>query len=107
MREPDLPDVTPSSRVHAIVTDPRNDYGEDWLERHHAESHPQDEGGREGVAQHHQFIAFCGSPHRAVSGPFSDGKFKLRHDPYAIQFDSSPSPGPYWNKTGTKRDRAW
>jgi hypothetical protein len=35
-----LPDGTPSSRVHAIVRDPRNDYGEDWLERHHVGSHP-------------------------------------------------------------------
>ena len=38
-REPDLPNGTPSNHVHAIVRDPRNDYGEDWLERHYVESH--------------------------------------------------------------------
>lgn len=32
---------TPGNHVHAIVRDPRNDYGEDWLAKHYAESpHP-------------------------------------------------------------------
>jgi hypothetical protein len=31
----------PANHVHAIVRDPRNDYGEDWLSRHYAEQpHP-------------------------------------------------------------------
>ena len=38
-REPDLPNGSPSNHVHAIVRDPRNDYGEDWLERHYVEDH--------------------------------------------------------------------
>ena len=25
---------------HMVVRDPRNDYGEDWLEQHHTEHHP-------------------------------------------------------------------
>lgn len=35
------PDGSPSNHVHAIVRDPRNDYGEDWLQRHYTEApHP-------------------------------------------------------------------
>lgn len=35
------PDGTPDNHVHAIVRDPRNDYGEDWLKRHYTEApHP-------------------------------------------------------------------
>ncbi|WP_369027018.1 DUF3500 domain-containing protein [Qipengyuania sp. RANM35] len=35
------PDGSPSNHVHAIVRDPRNDYGEDWLRRHYTEApHP-------------------------------------------------------------------
>lgn len=28
------------NHVHAIVRDPVNDYGEDWLGRHYVENHP-------------------------------------------------------------------
>ncbi len=38
-REPNLADGSPANHVHAIVRDPRNDYGEDWLERHYVEAH--------------------------------------------------------------------
>jgi hypothetical protein len=38
-REPDLATGGPANHVHAIVRDPRNDYGEDWLERHYTEAH--------------------------------------------------------------------
>ncbi len=38
-REPDLANGAPANHVHAIVRDPRNDYGEDWLERHYVEAH--------------------------------------------------------------------
>ena len=32
---------TPANHVHAIVRDPRNDYGEDWLAKHYREQpHP-------------------------------------------------------------------
>jgi len=30
------------NHVHAIVRDPVNDYGEDWLHRHYQETHPTD-----------------------------------------------------------------
>jgi hypothetical protein len=65
-----VPNGTPSSRVHAIVRDPRNDYGEDWLERHHAESHPQDEGGREGVAHIISSLRSVGALIRLFPGRF-------------------------------------
>ena len=40
MREP-LRDGSPDNHVHAIVRDPRNDYGENWLARHYDEApHP-------------------------------------------------------------------
>jgi Protein of unknown function (DUF3500) len=40
VREP-RPDGSPDNHVHAIVRDPRNDYGEDWLARHYTEApHP-------------------------------------------------------------------
>ncbi|MDZ4761843.1 MAG: DUF3500 domain-containing protein [Alphaproteobacteria bacterium] len=38
-REPDMASGGPANHVHAIVRDPRNDYGEDWLERHYVEAH--------------------------------------------------------------------
>ena len=35
------PDGSPDNHVHAIVRDPRNDYGEDWLKQHYTEApHP-------------------------------------------------------------------
>lgn len=40
VREPRA-DGSPDNHVHAIVRDPRNDYGEDWLARHYREAaHP-------------------------------------------------------------------
>lgn len=40
IREPQA-DGSPGNHVHAIVRDPRNDYGEDWLARHYTEApHP-------------------------------------------------------------------
>lgn len=33
------PDGTPANHVHAIVRDPRNDYGEGWLRHHYEEFH--------------------------------------------------------------------
>lgn len=36
VREPTV-DGSPANHVHAIVRDPRNDYGEDWLKRHYQE----------------------------------------------------------------------
>jgi Protein of unknown function (DUF3500) len=40
IREPRA-DGSPDNHVHAIVRDPRNDYGEDWLARHYTEApHP-------------------------------------------------------------------
>lgn len=38
VRENDAATGGPSNHVHAIVRDPRNDYGEDWLGRHYTES---------------------------------------------------------------------
>ena len=35
------PDGTPANHVHAIVRDPRNDYGEGWLRHHYEEFHQQ------------------------------------------------------------------
>jgi Protein of unknown function (DUF3500) len=37
-REPNAEGL-PANHVHAIVRDPRNDYGEGWLERHYQEAH--------------------------------------------------------------------
>jgi hypothetical protein len=33
-----------SNHIHSIVRDPRNDYGEDWLERHYDEAHARGDG---------------------------------------------------------------
>jgi len=53
MREPGV--GTPvGNHIHTIVRDPRNDYGEDWLERHYTESHAVGDGpppSREPAAQ--------------------------------------------------------
>ena len=35
------PDGTPANHVHSIVRDPRNDYGEAWLQQHYQEFHQQ------------------------------------------------------------------
>lgn len=40
-REPDVITGGAGNHVHAIVRDPSNDYGEDWLERHYTEQHAQ------------------------------------------------------------------
>jgi hypothetical protein len=37
VREPNR-DGGPDNHVHAIVRDPRNDYGEDWLSQHYTEA---------------------------------------------------------------------
>lgn len=34
-----MPDGSPANHLHAIVRDPRNDYGADWLGRHYREHH--------------------------------------------------------------------
>lgn len=37
--EPGAPEGAGANHVHAIVRDPRNDYGEDWLGKHYTEAH--------------------------------------------------------------------
>lgn len=40
MKSSPIPTWEARNHIHAIIRDPLNDYGEDWLGLHYAENHP-------------------------------------------------------------------